>query len=156
VTIRLVRHAKAGSRHNFVGPDDDRPLTKKGLVQAAGIAEVLALQHPTRLLTSPLLRCVETLQPLADAVGLPIEIDARLAEGSSYNTVLELIEQLPEGSVLCSHGDVIPAVIDALLRRGAELASEPDHRKGAIWELERERGEIVRIRAFAPPPDGAD
>ena len=156
MTIRLVRHGKAGSRHNFAGPDDDRPLTKKGLVQAAGIAEVLASQHPTRLLSSPLLRCVETLQPLAEAVGLPVEIDTRLAEGSSYSAVLDLIEQLPEGAVLCSHGDVIPAVIDALLRRGAELASEPDHRKGAMWELERERGEIVRVRAFAPPPDRTD
>jgi hypothetical protein len=96
------------------------------------------------------------LQPLAEAVGLLVEIDARLAEGSSYGAVLELIEQLPEGAVLCSHGDVIPAVIDALLRRGAELASEPDHRKGAMWELERDRGEIVRVRAFAPPPDGTE
>lgn len=156
MTIRLVRHAKAGSRHNFAGLDDDRPLTKKGLVQAAGIAEMLAPKHPTRLLSSPLLRCIETLQPLADAVGLSVEIDTRLAEGSSYSSVLDLIEQLPEGAVLCSHGDVIPAVIDALLRRGAELASEPDHRKGAMWELERERGEIVRVRAFAPPPDGTE
>jgi phosphohistidine phosphatase SixA len=156
VTIRLVRHAKAGSRHNFAGLDDDRPLTKKGLVQAAGLAELLAPTQPTQLLSSPLLRCIETLQPLADAVGLTVEIDVRLAEGSSYGPVLDLLEQLPEGSVLCSHGDVIPAVIDALLRRGAELASEADHRKGVTWELERERGEVVRVRAIAPPPDGTE
>ena len=150
MTIRLVRHAKAGSRHNFAGPDDDRPLTKKGLVQAAGLGEVLAPKHPTRLLSSPLLRCVETLQPLADAVGLAVEIDARLAEGSSYGAVLDLIEQLPEGSVLCSHGDVIPAVIDLLRDSGVPITGRGCE-KGSIWRLDRHNGAVIAATYLGRP-----
>jgi 8-oxo-dGTP diphosphatase len=70
--------------------------------------------------------------------------------------VLDLLRVLPDGAVLCSHGDVIPDTIDALLRRGTVVAGQPDWRKGSTWILEREGGEIVRATAEPPPTSARD
>ncbi len=152
--LYLVRHAKAGSRSRWDEDDRLRPLTPAGHRQAVAIAERLA-EHTTggRLLSSPFQRCVETLQPLAKATGIAIETDERLSEGAIVGPVLELLATLPEGSVLCSHGDVIPDTMQALQRRGTEFRGEPDWRKGSVWVLRREDGVITRAKAWAPPDE---
>ena len=81
------------------------------------------------LISSPYVRCVETLEPTAQLIGATVAIDECLAEGSSTSTVLELIRSLPDGTALCSHGDVIPDTIAALERRGCKFTSPPDWRK---------------------------
>src|SRR6478609_9257393 len=110
----LVRHAKAGSRNGWIGPDEARPLTRAGREQAEAIMRALAERPVPRALSSPYRRCVETLQPLAAKLGLPVEMVEVLAEGVSAAVVVEFMTALPDDSVLCSHGDVIPAVIDVL------------------------------------------
>ena len=56
---------------------------------------------------------------------------------------------------ICSHGDVIPETLDALVRRGCEITSIPDWRKASVWVLERgSEGEVVSAEAW-PPPDSA-
>jgi 8-oxo-dGTP diphosphatase len=155
--LYLVRHAKAGSRHDFKGNDRLRPLSSAGRRQADGLAARLTpLLKPATtktFLSSPYMRCIETLQPLAKAVGATVETDDRLAEGRSFVDVLDLIASLPDDSVLCSHGDVIPETIAALERRGIEFTSAPDWRKASVWVLGRDdRGEIVSAESW-PPPD---
>src|SRR4051794_22189152 len=127
--IYLVRHAKAGSRSDWTGDDALRPLTKPGERQATAIARRLVKRDATTLVSSPYLRCVQTLEPLAHLLSQPVRTDDRLGEGSAFPSVLELCAELPDGSVLCSHGDVIPELLDALIRRGCELTSPPDWRK---------------------------
>ncbi len=112
--LYLVRHAKAGTRYEWDGDDELRPLTKSGKRQAAAIARRLAKKDTTTLISSPYLRCVQTLEPLAHLQREPVHIDDRLAEGSGFPAVMELFAALPDGAVLCSHGDTIPEVIDAL------------------------------------------
>jgi len=151
--LYLVRHAKAGSRHNFPGNDRLRPLSATGHRQAEALAIPLAAAGVKTLVSSPYLRCIETLQPTAKAVDAAVETDSRLGEGRSYDGVLELFEALPDGSAVCSHGDVIPETIAALERRGCEFTSAPEWRKASVWVLERDAdGEIVRAEAW-PPPD---
>jgi len=147
----LVRHAKAGSRSGWVGPDDARPLSKGGREQAEGMKRELAERPVRRILSSPYVRCVETVQPLASKLGLTVEETDALAEGAHYAPAVELLASLPEDSVLCTHGDLIPAVIDALQRRGMALEGEPDYRKGATWVIERDGDEFVRATAKPPP-----
>jgi hypothetical protein len=53
--------------------------------------------------------------------------------------------------VLCSHGDVIPDVMAALQRRRAEIIGDPDWRKGTVWVLAREDGEVTEASVWAPP-----
>ncbi|MEY2446374.1 MAG: 8-oxo-dGTP diphosphatase [Ilumatobacteraceae bacterium] len=151
--LYLVRHGKAGSRSNFHGDDRMRPLSPAGYRQAQALAERLTAEGVTSLVSSPFLRCIETLQPTAQAVGVEIAMNDGLAEGRSGFDVIALLEALPDFSAACSHGDVIPETIAALERRGCEITSPPDWRKGSVWVLDRSSaGEITKAYAW-PPPD---
>jgi 8-oxo-dGTP diphosphatase len=150
--IYLVRHAKAGKREDWEGDDALRPLSRAGRKQADLLADTFVRLPPGQLLSSPYVRCVETLQPTADKVGAQVEHVAALAEGGRFEDVLELIAGAAANSVLCSHGDVIPAVITALDRRGAAIRSAPEWRKASTWVLERETdGTITAAEAWPPP-----
>jgi 8-oxo-dGTP diphosphatase len=154
--LYLVRHAKAGSRHDFKGDDRLRPLSTPGRRQAEALANrlgapLLAAGAKT-LISSPYLRCIQTLRPLAKVIDAKVEVDESLSEGRSFVGVLELLALLPEHSVICSHGDVIPETIAALERRGCEFTSPPDWRKASVWVLERDAaGEFVRAESWPPP-----
>jgi 8-oxo-dGTP diphosphatase len=151
--LYLVRHAKAGSRHDFVGDDRLRPLSANGRLQAQALATTLVAAGVTSLISSPYVRCIETLQPTARIIGARVAIDECLAEGRSHLAVLELLESLPDAAAVCSHGDVIPETIAALERRGCDFTSPPDWRKATVWVLGRgPDGEITTANAW-PPPD---
>jgi phosphohistidine phosphatase SixA len=150
-TRYLVRHAKAGSRSRWDGDDRLRPLSDAGRRQAERLVATFAPIAPPRLLSSPYLRCVETIEPLARAIGQPVEPNELLAEASAFEPVLELLSRLPDRSVLCSHGDVIPETIEALARRGARPIGEPDWRKASVWVITIDDGHAVRLDALAPP-----
>jgi phosphohistidine phosphatase SixA len=153
--LYLVRHAKAGSRHDFSGDDRLRPLNASGRRQAGLLAERFSALAVTTLISSPYVRCIQTLQPTATAFDAKVETDVCLGEGRSFVGVLDLMSTLPDASVVCSHGDVIPETIGALERRGCEFLSAPQWRKGSVWVLERDaRGEFVTAEAW-PPPDGS-
>lgn len=152
MSLYLVRHAKAGSRRDWADDDRLRPLSNKGWRQAEVIAQRLAGLGVAELRTSPYLRCRQTLEPLGRAVDLEVLDEPALAEGGPFEAVLELLEHLPEGAVLCSHGDLIPDTIAALVRRGCRVDSEPDWRKGSIWVLERVDGAVESALVW-PPPD---
>jgi len=152
--LYLVRHAKAGSRFDWNGDDRLRPLTKPGRRQADTLAARLAALATGELISSPYLRCVETLQPLAERLQRGVRTDDRLAEGQRFSGALELLDEVADGAVLCSHGDVIPDTIDALQRRGCEVVGEPDWRKGSVWVLERaEHGAVVSASCWPAPDD---
>ena len=136
VPIFLVRHAKAGSRSTWEGDDMVRPLTPVGLSQSTIIAERLFAHQPSVLLSSPYVRCVQTLEPLAEMAGLEIVIDERLTEESPLEKSLAVLEDVPDNAVLCSHGDVIPDLVNGLIRRGMEVdAAMRSPRKGSIIVL---------------------
>lgn len=152
MSIYLVRHAKAGSRSQWDGDDRLRPLSKSGWKQAEAIAVRLAKRGPTALFASPFLRCRQTLEPLGKAVDLEVVTDRRLGEARRFEGALEMLAEVPDGAVLCSHGDVIPETMAALQRRGCEIMSQPDWRKGTIWTLERSiDGRFEQAKVWSPP-----
>lgn len=148
--VYLVRHAKAGERRTWTGDDMDRPLSKKGWRQAEALAERLAAKGATELYSSAYVRCRQTLEPLASQLGVEIHDDKRLLEDEPFEPVLDLLTEVPHGSVLCSHGDVIPAVIQALHRRGMVVETPADWRKGSVWVLRRSKGRIVKGKVWPP------
>ena len=150
--LYLVRHAKAGSRSEFDGDDFARPLTGKGRRQAIAIADRLLPQATGALISSPFVRCVQTLEPLAALVGNAITTSEVLAEGTGFEGVLNLLTTLPDDSVLCSHGDVIPETIGALMRRGCVAVGEPDWRKASVWQLLRGDDGVINEATAWPPP----
>ena len=78
--LYLVRHAKAGSRSGWVGSDETRPLSKAGREQSQSLAIRLAEWPVPRILSSPYVRCMDTLQPLAMKIGVPVVPASQLAE----------------------------------------------------------------------------
>ncbi len=76
--VIVVRHAKAAPG----APDELRPLTEQGREAARVLGELLADRQPDTVVSSPLLRTRETAQAIADAAGLDVEVDERLAPGA--------------------------------------------------------------------------
>ena len=149
----LVRHAKAGDRNAWSGDDLSRPLSKSGDRQAKALVRVLSTNVIERILSSPATRCADTLRPLADQRRLPIESRDDLLEGAPLADLLALLDELRSTpSVLCGHGDLIPAVVEHLEAQGAIVASERGWKKASVWVLEREAGLIVRA-TYIPPPE---
>src|SRR4249919_144735 len=94
MTIYLVRHAKAGSRRDWPADDDLRPLSPAGQRQAVRIGEALADVGATRIVSSPFVRCRQTLDPLAQRLRLPLELSDALAEGAPLTDTLRLFEKV--------------------------------------------------------------
>jgi 8-oxo-dGTP pyrophosphatase MutT (NUDIX family)/phosphohistidine phosphatase SixA len=150
----LIRHAKAGDRATWTGDDLSRPLSKTGHRQAKGLVRVLSSRPIKRIMSGPAVRCVDTVRPLADQRGLPIESRDELLEGASLSGLLGLLDELRStASVLCGHGDLIPAVVEHLEGQGMVIGSDRGWKKGSVWALEREAGLIVRATYVPPPPD---
>lgn len=114
MSVVLLRHARAGDREEWRGDDFHRPLDDRGRKQAQNLAAELRALGVRRALSSPYLRCVQTLEPL----GLPVEHEDRLAEGATRAEALELLGSL-EDAVACTHGDVIELVLGRTLKKGA-------------------------------------
>lgn len=157
MAIHLVRHAKAGSRPDWHQPDDLRPLTDGGLVQASVIADVLVAHDVERIVSSRYVRCVQTVEALADKLGLEVEQHAALAEEADIDRTWALLEEAAASgreTVLCSHGNIIPPLLDRLRRRGIDLvADEWSCNKGSIWtvETDAEGGFTRAVLALAKP-----
>jgi 8-oxo-(d)GTP phosphatase len=133
VSVLLVRHAKAGDRDRWDAPDDLRPLTAKGEAQAEALVDLLAGYDIDRVLSSPYLRCTQTVAPLAAARGSTVEPCDDLAEGQGHAGIALARRLLAEPgyTVLCSHGDVVEETLDAL-----GVQRDQFTRKGATWVLE--------------------
>jgi 8-oxo-dGTP diphosphatase len=152
--IHLIRHAKAKSRLEWTEPDELRPLTKRGRREAEAIAARLGEDPPDRLVSSPSVRCLQTLEPLAAALRLPIETTDVLAEGEGGETALELLLALAcSGSVACcTHGDVLFEVVDIVARSGVPLDGPRDVPVASTWVFEVEERRIARARFVPQPP----
>jgi 8-oxo-dGTP diphosphatase len=152
VPLLLVRHAVALARRKWDSPDEGRPLTKRGERQADALASRLAEYPVTEVLSSPSVRCVDTVGPLAKARGLSVEISDALAEGSTIDG-LELVRRLTgQTAALCSHGDVIPYVLEALVAQdGIDLGEQPASAKGSTWVLEDDGTRFVKAYYIEPP-----
>jgi 8-oxo-dGTP diphosphatase len=94
--------------------------------QAYGLVDSLAAYDLDRLVTSPYMRCVQTLEPLAAQRGVELELRDELTEGASREEALALIEELRGFSTaLCTHGDVVLEILGSELRKGATAILEP-------------------------------
>jgi 8-oxo-dGTP pyrophosphatase MutT (NUDIX family)/phosphohistidine phosphatase SixA len=139
----LVRHGTAGNRKDWEGDDRLRPLDEKGRKQAEALAESLIHYPVKHVLTSPYLRCVQTVEPLARRLGLEVEKVDELAEGASAEDVARLVRGLGgELAVLCTHGDVSEEIV----------GPDAPNRKGGFWLLKlTEKG--VKALRYVPPPE---
>jgi phosphohistidine phosphatase SixA len=150
----LVRHAKAGSRKDWPGDDRLRPLSKAGHRQADALVAVLTDYPVTRVLSSPYTRCVQSVEPLAVKLGLEVEARPELAEGVNLEDPMRLLRELAHTTaVYCSHGDIIPALLDSLIEEDALRLHGPDRwPKASTWVLEA-LGDRYVSGLYVPPPE---
>lgn len=153
MTVYLVRHVKAGNRHEWDGPDELRPISDAGRRQADGLAAWLGGERVKRIVSSPYLRCVESVQPLADRLGLDVETSAALAEGAPVAAAVALVAEVAaDNGVLCSHGDVVPAVLEELADvDGLRLPHDLPVAKGSTWVLDGDARPFAAGRYVDPP-----
>jgi 8-oxo-(d)GTP phosphatase len=150
--LYVVRHAHAGDRAAWHGPDDLRPISGKGRKQAVRIADLLEEAGVTRLVSGPARRCVQTFEPFAARRGLQVEVDERLAEGHRGEEALAIASGDDDAAqALCSHGDVIPDMLRLLTATGCKFDDPLVWPKASTWVLTRKGGRWTRAR-YIPPP----
>jgi phosphohistidine phosphatase SixA len=135
VKVFLVRHASAGKRSEWRGDDRPRPLDARGVSQAEKLVEQLEDAAFERIVSSPYARCLQTVEPLAGARGLPLEIDQALAEGAGAEAALELFRALDTDLVACVHGDLVVELLGEKRRKGSTTILELG--PGGLVELDR-------------------
>lgn len=152
--VIVLRHAHAVARSEWEGDDRDRVLSRRGVKQSRLLAKMLVEMKPARILTSPYVRCLDTVRPLAAATGLEVEEEERLAEGHG-RAAIELTRALGaagEDAVLCSHGDVIPDILAAVANEdGVDLGPAPQVEKASIWVLHGDGGRFSSATYIKPP-----
>ncbi len=142
--IYLTRHARAGNRQTWKKDDRLRPLSKKGRRQAVEAVEAISAFPIGRILTSPYLRCIETIEPLASALDIEPEVEPRLGDDHKPKELREVMEELRgDAALLCGHRSTIEPIIKKALSSGAKLDTEAKWEKGSTWVLNTRRGRIT-------------
>ena len=171
--LTVVRHARAGSKRAWKQADHLRPLDATGRRRAERLAELLARGPVTRLLSSPARRCLETLEPLAALVGLPIEESEVLAAHADSTGLLAWVaDPVFADVVLCTHGEVMqpllatvpaPRLVDGRVRGGGgggrsgggggggKVDRDRLMTKGSAWRLTvSANGRVVELEHVLP------
>jgi 8-oxo-dGTP diphosphatase len=143
----VLRHARAGKKIPNRPKDFKRGLDRKGEAVARQLPELITSSlRPSLILSSPFRRCLETVEPLAEAIDLDVVEDDRFSP-TSRAIVRDAFADVAADSVVCTHGEVIVR----LLGREAQCA------KGAFWVVERRDGNFFPLRYVKAPsiPDRA-
>lgn len=142
-TLVVLRHGKAAPGAD--GVDDlERPLTSVGAARAKALIPVLASYGVGRVVSSPAVRCAQTVEPFAHSISTFIEIDERLSEDTSASTVQRSVMSMLDRKrpvVLCTHRPTLPWVFEAVGTESHDLAPGEGivvhHRKGTIFATEK-------------------
>jgi phosphohistidine phosphatase SixA len=153
----LLRHAHAVNKRAWSGRDHERPLNERGFREAQALVEPLSAVPLRRLLSSPALRCRQTLDPLARRLGMAIEATDLLDRDVDAPRLAELAED-PESidAVLCTHGETLVALLGHWQEHGRLVLTLPS---GEIVKstTEKSGGWLVHGNAqlqarYLPPP----
>ena len=155
--VLLVRHASAGSRQRWTGDDRQRPLDERGWQQADDLVRVLSHFGINEIISADFLRCEQTVQPLSEAIDVPIKSDSLFSEDGypgREDEAEKFIRSLGSengSSVVCSQGDVIPDVLERLAKRDQfDLPDDFEYRKGSTWVLGFDKDRLVAAD-YIPP-----
>jgi phosphohistidine phosphatase SixA len=149
--LLVVRHADAGDKRSWTGPDSLRPLSPTGCCHAQGLVFRLEDYPVDRILSSPTLRCQQTVQPLARDRFLEIEPLAALGVDAEPTQVRAVFwDRSVRNAVLCTHGEVIGRLLTELVAEGLVAEDPLDWPKGSTWLLQRTDQAQVYGRLLAP------
>jgi 8-oxo-dGTP diphosphatase len=151
--LMVVRHADAGDKGSWTGLDRQRPLSATGRRQADGLVVRLEDYPVERILSSPALRCLDTVRPLALDRFLKVEPVAALGVEGGLDPLLAMLwDQELRNAVLCTHGETIGQLVARLTGNGFDVRGPLRWPKGSTWMLQRSHNgrRHVRGRLLAP------
>ncbi|QNG19258.1 NUDIX hydrolase [Rhodococcus triatomae] len=148
-TLLLVRHAKAGSRKRYRGDDAERPLDAEGTRQAEALVAQLRAFDATEVSAADRVRCVRTVEPLAESLATPVHLEPALTEESytadpavGRERMLEIASRNGV-QVVCSQGGVIPDLMQWWADRDGLVLPPARNRKASTWVLSLREGRLV-------------
>jgi 8-oxo-(d)GTP phosphatase len=156
-TILIVRHGTAGSKSRYKGDDRMRPLDKRGRAQAESLVGQLLAFGADTLYAADRLRCCQTIEPLAEELGVPIHNEPSLTEEAyaddrkaARRRVLEIAAA--DGTpVICTQGRVIPDLIAWWCERDGVRPDKSRNRKGSTWVMSSWQGRLVAADHIGSP-----
>jgi phosphohistidine phosphatase SixA len=151
-TFYVVRHAKAGSRSHWAGDDRKRPLSKKGKEQAEKLVSLFEAYPIQAIFSSPYLRCLETVEPLARAHRITVTTSPALGEGHGLAGLNDFFNNGKlDHAVLSTHGDIAWELVEELVNRHIIKPGEGGFDKGSTWVVDVRDGVAVQAR-YIPAP----
>jgi 8-oxo-(d)GTP phosphatase len=148
-SVLIVRHGTAGSKSRFSGDDKIRPLDKKGRAQAEALVAQLSTFGPTDVYAADRVRCHQTVQPLAEELGVIISNEPTLTEEAYADNpkrgrrrALQIAES-HRTPVICTQGKVIPDLIAWWCDRDGVRPDKSRNRKGSTWVLSLVDGHLI-------------
>ena len=149
----LVRHADAGRREAWAGDDGLRELTRIGHKQADDLAVRIGGMPILRVLSSPALRCQQTVTPLANELSIRVELCSLLGPDADPDRLLRFLQAAEtENAVVCTHRETLIGLFDRLMPGGpAEVAGAAPMAMAAAWILQGGAGGPHRLRHLHRP-----
>lgn len=148
----IVRHGSARSRGAWRGDDMDRPLLKTGLEQADRMVPMLAAYDVTRVVSSPAVRCLQTVTPYVETTGWELDTKRKLTEErvtpEGVGKVVTDLLGAKAGAALCTHRPVLPHVYDALGLRTSQRGD--DLESGEMLVAHVRKGKVVAVERHRP------
>ncbi|MGY4710082.1 8-oxo-(d)GTP phosphatase MutT1 [Mycolicibacterium sp. CBM1] len=146
-TVLIVRHGTAGLKSRYRGDDRSRPLDKNGRAQAESLAGQLMAFGATDIYAADRARCIQTVEPLAQELGVRISTESSLTEeayavdpAAAHARVAEIAGR-GGTPVICTQGKVIPYLL--AWWRDSGKPDKSRNRKGSTWVLSLHDGRIL-------------
>lgn len=156
-TVLVVRHGTAGSKKRYKGDDRNRPLDKHGRAQAELLVGQLLAFGPTALYSADRLRCVQTIEPLADELRMGIAVEPSLTEEAYWHNRKKArhrvlaIAASGGNPVISTQGKVIPDLIQWWCERDEVRPAKSRNGKGSTWVLSLHAGRLIAADHLASP-----
>lgn len=158
--LLIVRHAHAVARSEWDGPDPLRPLSPVGVRRATKIVTLLEAYAPTRVVSSTSVRCLDTMAPFAERHGPKVITRKGLSEEGFAADPAKLDRHLAKAmeravpTAVCTHGPLLPRIVDELWRR-ASTSLEPGHRRmlARLVDVPLDKGEILACQMLGSGED---
>jgi 8-oxo-(d)GTP phosphatase len=156
-TVLVVRHAVAGNKARYKGNDHERPLDKTGRAQAESLVGLLLAFGATELHAAPRTRCRQTLEPIAEELGVGIADEPALSEEgyaddpAAGRLRLAEIAKSDGTPVICTQGKVIPDLIAWWCALDGVRPDKSRNRKGSTWVLSLAGGTLVAADHIGSP-----
>ncbi|WNG89438.1 NUDIX hydrolase [Mycobacterium sp. ITM-2016-00317] len=156
-TVLVVRHGTAGDKKRYRGDDRKRPLDKRGRAQAESLVGQLLAFGAEELFAADRVRCRQTLDPLAEELGVGIHDEPALTEEAyaedrktARHRVLEIAEKSVT-PVICTQGKVIPDLISWWCERDGVRPDKSRNRKGSTWVMSLSDGRLIAADHISSP-----